>query len=99
MPEATAGQLDLPWPLGEFMAKLPREQDQTKLFVIRLWPESFEGAQRVWRGQVVHTADDAKRYFARWAGLLRFLCKELGVEWEGHVESEIITEVMQEESK
>lgn len=76
------------------MAERRREQEEIQLFIIRLWPESFDGGRRVWRGEVVHAGNERKRYFARWVDLLRFLCKHVGVRWQGHVDVQIMAEVM-----
>lgn len=80
------------------MTERRQEKEETQLFVIRLWPESFDGAHRVWRGEVAHTGQKSKRYFARWTDLLRFLCKQLGVPWEERVDQEITTEVVDRDS-
>lgn len=78
------------------MTRRPQESKDTKLFLVRLWSERFDGGRRTWRGEVVRAGSDSRQYFARWSDLLAFLCKETGVTWEGHVDKEITTEVMAE---
>ena len=70
---------------------------QTRLFVIRLWPEHFDQGRRVWRGEVVDIAADTHRYFAQWEDLLSFLCEAVGVVRDENGASEIMTEVMDSE--
>jgi len=76
------------------MSKRQRDSKRTRLFVIRLWPESFDYGRRSWRGEVVNTATDSRHYFARWEDLLAFLCKAIEVPWEAGVSREITTEIV-----
>lgn len=80
------------------MSKRQQDAERRRLFVVRLWPESFDYGRRVWRGEVVDTGTDTRRYFARWEDLLGFLCKAIGASEDESVASEITTEVMAEES-
>lgn len=79
------------------MTERQRESERIQLFVVRLWTESFNGGRRVWRGEIVHTGNEGKRYFARWADLLKFICKAVGVRWDGRLDKEITTEVIDRE--
>lgn len=80
------------------MTKRRKDLERRRLFVVRLWPESFDYGRRVWRGEVVDTGTEMRRYFARWEDLLGFLCKAVGASLDDSVASEITTEVMAEES-
>ena len=73
------------------MSERQQDSEQTQLFVIRLWSESFDQGQRAWRGEVVDAGTDARRYFARWEDLLAFLCKAAGVTLRGSVADQITT--------
>lgn len=75
------------------MSKRQRDEKRTRLFVVRLWPESFDYGRRSWRGEVVNTATDGRRYFARWEELLAFLCNAIDVPWKAEVSREITTEI------
>jgi hypothetical protein len=79
------------------MTERRQDPERTQLFIVRLWPESFDRGQRVWRGEVMHTSTDGRRYFARWEDMLAFLCRAVGVSWEGHIDREITTEVVDRE--
>ena len=79
------------------MTKRKNDLERTHLFVVRLWPESFDQDRRAWRGEVVDTGTDIRHYFARWEDFLEFLCEAIGVPWEGAVSREITMEVMRDE--
>lgn len=79
------------------MTERREEKEGVQLFVVRLWSESFDPWRRAWRGEVVHVGTDDRRYFARWQHLLAFLCKAIDVSWEGRVNNELTTEVMDRE--
>ena len=66
---------------------------QTRLFVVRLWAEPFDGGRRALRGEVVDVASDRRIFFARWRDLVAFLSHAVGARWDDDIDVEIMIEV------
>lgn len=47
-------------------------------FIVRIWDESVEGGESVWRGSIEEVGGERKLYFSRLDGMVRFIQDQMG---------------------
>jgi hypothetical protein len=76
----TGGSVNRKTDRGWARCKLANIEDQTLVFVIRIWfePREIEGASPEWRGSIEHLGSGKRRYFTNLSDISNYIAPFLG---------------------